>query len=871
MSLSAGDKLGPYEILEQIGAGGMGEVYRARDTRLGRSVAVKVSAELFSERFEREARVIASLNHPNICALYDVGPNYLVMELVEGESPKGPLPLDETVRIASQIADALAEAHEKGIVHRDLKPGNIKIKNDGTVKVLDFGLAKVNAAAVAQSEDSPTISMAATQAGVILGTAAYMAPEQARGKPVDKRADIWAFGVVVYELLVGKRLFVGETVTDTLAAVIEREPDWQKVSPHLQRLLQSCLKKDPKERLHDIADAKLLIGDQRQEVVNAVSPPSKAGLAWTVAGLCLLAALGIAFLHFRERAPAADTIRFQMSVPQESSALSLYLALSPDGRKLVVTANEPDGTNRLWVRSMDTLEARMLPGTENATSPFWSPDSRTIGFSDGGKLKKVDAAGAAPPVTLTEVQGNAGMGTWSADGVIVFGNRQTNGGLRRVPASGGTAVPLSNIDNAHQETSHSFPVFMPDGQHFIYLRAGNDPNTAGIYPGSIDMKPPDPLPQRILPSSLGVVFVATDEPAGGRLLYLRDGTLMAQPFDVKKLALVGEPVPVAEKVGSAGAGGYFTASASGALAYRTGEGQTRRLSWFDRTGKRLNEVGDAAFYDQLALSHDGTRAATHIEAGQRDVWVFDLARNSNTRLTFDPSSDDYPVWSPDGSQIAYCSGGGNSTIQRKAANGTGEPEVLIQNKSTACPQDWSRDGKYLLYATLGGGAGGTDLWVLPLNGTERKPFPFLATPFTEAQGQFSPDGKWIAYVSNESGRTELYVRPFTPRVETGGKWMVSNAGAYQPHWNRSGKELLYLNPTNKVMSVEVDGSGASFKAGIPKPLFDLPIYPAAGFTTMTPYWDLSPDGQRILAINQPVISGPAPVTVVTNWLATIKK
>src|SRR5689334_9198081 len=460
MSLAPGSKLGVYEIVEKIGAGGMGEVYRARDPRVGRDVAIIVSAEKFGERFEREARTIASLNHPNICTLYDVGPDYLVMELIEGESPEGPLPLETVLHYARQIADALEAAHDKGVVHRDLKPGNIKITSSGLVKVLDFGLAKTAALAQAPSENSPTLSMDETKAGVILGTAAYMSPEQAKGRTVDKRADIWAFGVVLYEMLTGKRLFAGETLQETLAGVLKEEPKLDRAPAQARFLLSRCLEKDPKRRLRDIGDAMSLV---------QVAPPQTAGgprarlLPWAAAAVFALAA-GIAFWAPWRVPPAAETTRFQMFAP-ENDGFGIYLVFSPDGRKLAFTAQGKDGRTRIWVRDMNAASPRLLPGTEIASgfgSPFWSPDSRYVAFADGNKLKKVDSAGNAPPVTMAEVSGTVGQGSWSKEGVILFGGRGDSSPIRRVPDTGGDATPVTFVDRKAKETFHGFPFFLPD-------------------------------------------------------------------------------------------------------------------------------------------------------------------------------------------------------------------------------------------------------------------------------------------------------------------------------------------------------------------------------------------------------------------------
>jgi Tol biopolymer transport system component len=619
--------------------GALGEVYRARDPRLGREVALKVSAVQFSDRFEREARVVASLNHPNICTLFDVGPNFLVMELVEGPTlaeriQEGPIPVDEALEIARQIADALDAAHEKGIVHRDLKPANVKLKPDGGVKVLDFGLAKTSGT-TAPHENSPTITIGGTEAGVILGTAAYMAPEQARGKPVDKRSDIWAFGVVLYEMLTGQRLFQGETMTDLLAAVVTAEPDLERVPTKVRKLLRRCLEKDQKKRLRDIGDAMSLV--EENTALNEPRPRRNGWIPWTAAGAPVLALAGLAFVHFREKSPALpEPVRFQIESPKLAVGNSFYMPLSPDGRKLAYTAVGADGTNRLWIRDMDTLESRMLAGTEGAVSPFWSPDSRYLAFGVGNTLKKVDASAASPPQALCQAPGAVGSGSWNADGVIVFGGRGA-GSLQRCSASGGTTAAVTAL--SHGESFHTFPVFLPDGHHFVYLRAGS---AQGIYVGSLDVKPAEQSTKPIMESQLGVAFASSANPSGGRLLFLRDNTLMAQPFNIRRLELEGEPVPIAERVAQAGSAGWFSVSSTGALAYRTGgAANVLQLTWYDRKGNVISRVGEPrAGYTSLDLSPDGTRLA-HVQ--QQDVWIMDLTRGIDTRLTFHPALTRYGI------------------------------------------------------------------------------------------------------------------------------------------------------------------------------------------------------------------------------------
>jgi serine/threonine protein kinase len=580
MPLSIGNLLGPYEILEPIGAGGMGEVYKARDTRLDRIVAIKISNERFTERFELEARAVAALNHPNICTLHDVGPNYLVMEYIEGESPKGPMPLEEALRIARQIADALEAAHERGITHRDLKPANIKIKPDGTVKVLDFGLAKVAATTSGSGERSPTFTIGMTEAGMILGTASYMAPEQARGKATDKRADIFAFGVVLHEMITGKRLFGGEDAGEMLAKVIRDEPDLSDAPSSVQRLLSECLQKDPRKRLRDIGDVWRLLEGAPAEVASgaaALPPPRETQWLWPAVAAVLLVGIGVlSFVHFREKPPVVAPMRFEI-LPTPKTTLNTF-ALSPDGRKMIINARGADGRSSLWIRPMDSLQARELPGTEGVSPDSgWSADSQFVAFFSGGSLKKIDIAGG-PPQTLAPVVSPAAGISWSRQDVILFGSK---GVINRVAASGGDSTPITVLNSQRGELAHALPFFLPDGKHFLYYRRGL-PDITGIYIGSLDAKPAEQSRERILENTFGLIYFAE-----GNLFFVREGTLMAQPFDQGRLKLRGDPVPVAEHVGTAINSAMFSVSPTGVLAYRSGVAGSAgsQATWFDRQGR----------------------------------------------------------------------------------------------------------------------------------------------------------------------------------------------------------------------------------------------------------------------------------------------
>ncbi len=870
MSLSAGDHLGPYEILSPIGAGGMGEVYRARDPRLNRDVAIKVSAAQFSERFEREAKAIAALNHPNICQIYDVGPNYLVMEYIEGESPKGPMPLDAALRIAHQIADALEAAHERGITHRDLKPANIKLKPDGTVKVLDFGLAKVTAAAGSSAEHSPTLTMGMTEAGMILGTASYMAPEQARGKDTDKRADIFAFGVVLHELITGKRLFGGDDVGEILAKVIRDQPDLSDVPSSVQRLLADCLQKDPRKRLRDIGDVWRLLEEVPPAGVPSAQPvavaSSKMNWLWpAVAALLLIATAALGFIHFREKPAALEQMRFEIFPPPKTT-LNTF-TMSPDGRKAVINARGQDGRNTLWVRMMDSLQVRELPGTQGVNQDVaWSPDSQYVAFLAQGNVKKIDIAGGTPQTLATYAPPAPGI-SWSPQDVILYG---TNGTLSRVPAGGGDVSVVTALDPQMSELGQGRPFFLPDGKHFLYYRLAGSEDRTGIYFGSLDAKPAEQDKKRLLASPSGVIYAPPAGASDGYLLFQRGEALLAQPFDAGRLELTGSATQIADRVSADTFAGLFSVSANGLLAYAVTGGNSRQLTWYDRQGKVVGHAGEPAARDELSLSPDGTRVAEGRvnERGTWVVWLLDLARGANTRLTFDGAGAGNGTWSPDGAQIAYAPGGGQSAdLFRKPANGAGQAELLLHSAETKTPMDWSHDGRSLLFSQRGNGTG-LDLWVLPMEG-DHKPVPYLVTPFSEGQAQFSPDGRWVVYTSDETGTKEVYVRPFP--MSSGGKWPVSNGGGSQPRWRRDGKELFYFAPDTTLMAVPVTGA-STFQLGVPQALFRTTILGGTGGGPSVAWrYDVSLDGQRFLINTALEEATSSPVNIVVNWRTALRK
>jgi eukaryotic-like serine/threonine-protein kinase len=890
MALTAGTRLGPYEIQSPLGAGGMGEVYRARDSKLNRDVALKILPARFTDdaermaRFRREAQVLASLNHPHIGSIYGLEESnnlrVLVLELVKGptladriiESGSG-IPLEEALVIASQIAEALAYAHEKGVTHRDLKPDNIKITPEGNVKVLDFGLAKVLQGDTHSGSDpshSPTITNPTLEV-MILGTPAYMSPEQAKGKPVDKRADIWAFGVVLYELLTGGHLFQRETTSDTLAAVLKEEPDWSRIPVNVRPLLQHCLKKDPKRRLRDIGDMHLLL-----ETASVPLQRQQSWLAWAMVAVLIVALAAVSLIHFRERPLVSTLVQFQIS-PSGSLVEGIAFAVSPDGHHLAFAATGSDGIPRLWIRNLDSLEPRAISDSYpsgafkalGAPSFFWSPDSRFIAFQSGSKLTKIDISGG-PAQTLCDVQRTVVGGSWNRDGVIVFGDSGTKG-LMQVAAAGGVASPLTTFDLSRKEVIHVLPSFLPDGQHLLYLRASSIPENSGVYVGSLNTKPEEQDSRRLLATTSGPVYVPSSDSDSGQVLFLRQGTLMAQPFDARRLEPSGEAVPIAEQVGSYIDVGLFSASNNGVLVYKSGSGLDYQLRWLDQQGKVLGTVAEPGRYNSIALSPDGRRVAVSRTNPDNtpnwDVWLLDLGRNTSTRLTYDQVRATFPVWSADGSSVIFDSvHEGESNLYLKSANGAGDERLLL--KSTDGYQyatSWSRDGRFLLY-TEENPQTQSDLWVLPLQG-DHKPIPFLRTKFSESSGRFSPDGRWIAYTSDESGSDEIYIREFSSGSAQGSgdvedKWLISKRGGTDPRWRGDGKELFYLAPDGKLMVVDISAKPV-LKAGAPRPLFQLPPG-VIGF-------EVTADGQRFL-IGAPVaLNAPAPFTVVLNWQTMLKK
>ncbi len=871
-----------YRITAKLGEGGMGAVYRATDTRLNREVAIKVLPDSFAAdadrlaRFTREAHVLASLNHPNIAAIYGVEEHALVLELVDGPTladqiASGPVPLDEALPIARQIAEALEYAHEKGVIHRDLKPANIKVTPDGRVKVLDFGLAKALSPEVSASNPavSPTLTMQATMAGVIMGTAAYMSPEQARGGVADRRSDVWSFGVVLYEMLTGRQSFPGETVSDTLASVLKSEPDWSALPPStpsgIRRLLRRCLERDRKRRLPDIGAARLEIDDAlagpAEAVPGAPALPKSRALLWGAAGVATaaLAAIG-AVLYFRPVAPEAATVRFEVPLPEKVQlGMGTRLVISPDGQRLAFSGVGDDGQFRIWVRPLNSFESRPIGGTEGVNGFFWSPDSRWIAFWTAGKLRKVEVGGSAasgPPQTICNSVTPVPLGAWNRDGTILFGGPASRG-LHRVSQAGGDPVLVTTLDASREETGHMSPQFLPDGRHFLYLALAANPENQGIFVAALDGSDK----KLLLRASAQALYVP------GHLLFLREGTLMAQAFDTGALALTGEAFPVAERVWSYLTYGVFSASQNGVLVYRPGalSNNDRRLTWFDRGGNRLGEVGPPAPYWDLALSPDAkTVAVVQLDptSGSRNVWLIDLLRNVPARFTFGPHRDQLPVWSADGRRIVFGSNHPGPGDIYQAEVGGRQEEPLVASDRPKAPLDVSEDGKFLLYVVVDP-ATKMDLWVLPLDG-ERKPRPFLNSAFDDMEGQFSPGPsggpRWVAYSSDESGRFQIYIRP----LDGGRPFQVSTAGGTQPKWRKDGRELFFAH-AGTLMAVDVQFS-PKLELGAPRPLFAAGLYQAASGNIHR--YDVSPDGKRFLINSVPAAdTGPIPIHVVLNWNA----
>lgn len=863
MTLTSGTRLGPYEVLSALGAGGMGAVWKARDTRLNRLVAIKASHTSFSERFEREARAIAAINHPHVCSLYDIGPDYLVMEYVEGEWLRGPVPLDQALALADQILDALDAAHQKGIVHRDLKPGNILLSKSG-VKVLDFGLAKMQDAPALSFSDVATQLAPLTEEGSILGTLPYMSPEQVEGRDADSRSDIFAFGVVLYELIAGTRPFTGKTQANLIASILKEEPrPLSEVQPRTPRglaeVVRICLEKDPEKRWQSVRDVRHAL-----KWVAAAPPPSmpaRSVRVWQGLAVAMTAiALAIGAWLFQPTAPGSPS-RFEASFPDNVTGLG-DMSVSPDGRKLVLSS-----LGGMWFRNFDSQEWRRLPDTERGSTPFWSPDSRYVGFTVDKTLRRVDTTGG-PPETLATLPNTAdGSGAWNSRGDIVLGSwgGGSGGPLWRISA-GGAATAMTQVDVSKGELFHTWPTFLPDGTHFLYFRSG-PPDSEGMYVGSLDADAGNQSRERILATGVPAVF------ANGHIFFLRAGTLMAQPFDHRGLELRGEAVPVAQDVAITWYfTGMFSVSNAGVFVYRTASASgTFQLAWVDRQGKTVGTIGPPGTDRRVVLSPDGKRAvakdAPYSMPG--DLWMVDLASGRGTRFTFSKNVYSPAVWSPDGTRIAYSAGRLGDTIYEKAASGQSDEQLLLKEPGLRhFPTSWSLDG-FLLYHTENAPNTGYDLWALSIS--DRKPHLMLGETFNEWAGVFSPDMRWVAYVSLESGSEgEIYVRPFRVSGQTGqpslgeGKWQVSKGN--WPVWRVNSEIVFNTAPGGTAtFAAPVNTNGTAFDPGVPQLL----PFPASTGVTTTP--QSTPDGQRFLVdVTQNQRAPRRSISVVLNWGALLK-
>jgi Tol biopolymer transport system component len=846
----------------------MGEVYKARDTRLDRTVAIKVSTREFGERFQREAQAIASLNHPNICTLHDIGPDYLVMEYIEGVEIKGPLPIGEVLRLAMPVGDALNYAHRHGVIHRDLKPANLLVTKSG-VKVLDFGLAKLNRADVALSDAPadlvPTLTQhAVTQKGMIVGTPRYMAPELLEGREPDARSDIWAFGLVLYEMITGVAAFEGKTRANLIAAILAGEPRpvtvfQPLIPPALERLIGTCLAKDPDDRLQNMHDLVLGLkwivdsGSQAGIPKSVVAHRKRRErLSWLVATTVSAAALALGVVRLRETPAAVFPVRFEQPIPINNMLTWFDVpAVSPDGRSFAYTGVSAGAKPMLWLRHLDALQPTTLPGTENARLPFWSPNGRFIGYFAEGKLTKVDANGGSPQV-LCDIP-NAGGGSWSRDGLILIG--ETDGPIHEVLAAGGGPKALLKLDSARKETGQAWPHFLPDGRHFLYTSLNTlDPGKGGIYLASTDSRKSSLL----LPGQSNANFVLP-----GLLVFGRGRLLMAQPFDPGKLRLAGAPFPAGESVGRSlvMSNSIFSSSPNGTLVYRSEIGTFGNLqpAWYDRNGKRLGSIGEPRAYWQGALSPDEKRFAVDVldpKTGTRDIWLLDLGTGILSRLTSDPASKNTVEWSPDGREILFASNkSGSMSLYRKVVGG-GDELLVHASSEDLFPAEWLNDGSFLYLNT-----GGKSFYRLASN-AGAQPETLLKTEYSKDEPRVSPDGQWVAYHTNESGRWEVYIASFPGFTN---RRQLSNNGGVPGYWRKDGKELFYLALDGNMISVPIK-PGFPPEAGMPRVLFPTRV-------AVSPGWDqfaVTGDGQRFLML-ETIETEAKPFTIVLNWPAGIKR
>ncbi len=902
MSLEQGTQLGRYEIRSLIGVGGMGEVYVARDPKIARDVAIKVLPKNVAAdkdrlaRFEQEAQAAGSLNHPNILAIYDVdtedGVTFVVSELLTGETLRElmggqPLPMKKALGYSLHAAHGLAAAHEKGIIHRDIKPENLMVTSDGRLKILDFGLAKLTEQTPLEAATDIPTRRINTDAGTVMGTVGYMSPEQLRGNSVDARSDIFSLGAVVYEMLSGRKAFYKDSTADTISAILREDPPDlsetnKSVNSGLERVVKRCLEKNREERFHSASDLAFAIealsgvtGSGQTSAVAAAQDERAASrawplwLGWMAAGMLLLVLAGGAFTYFRRPAPASASIQFSFSAPKDT-AIAESIAISPDGKRIVFGAISATGGSALWVRSLDGLDMQKLPGTDGGRFPFWSPDSRYIGFFAAGKLKKIDASGG-PPQNIADTTAEPRGGDWGPDGTIVY-TPQTIAPLFRVPASGGTPVQITELDQGRSETSHRWPRFLPDGKHFLYYSRSNNKEEEGVAVGSIDGKER----KFLFHSRVGASYAP---PASGsergHLLFPREGALMAQDFDANSLELIGDPVAITQNVQSfptevgPTALSVVSVSSNGILVFRSGSTAITQLRWTDRAGKESDPLVVPGIYHEPVLSPDAARVTLSIEDAQRgqDVWTLDLSRNVMTRLTFDPALEGSPLWSPDGGTIYFSSNrnGGRFAIYKKASTGVGDEVAVYATDVDVFPDDVSADGTKML-VDLGGGTGVRPMVMLIDLTMREQPVRMVTSTGAVQHAHFSPDGKWMSYSSDESGRPEVYVQQFPP---TGGKWQISSAGGDQSLWNPNGKEIIYTGLDRRLMSVTYTAA-SSFQPGQPEVLFASRL-PNSGITDERNNFLISRDGQKFL-VNGLVDSAEyIPVTVFVNWESSLRK
>ena len=951
MPLPQGTKLGPYEILSPLGAGGMGEVYRARDTKLGREVALKVLPAAFASdpermaRFRREAQVLASLNHPNIAAVYGLEdgtlptdqpvevhldpnsssrapvvvsgePPALVMELVEGPTLSERLrqrriELEDSLPIARQIAEGLEAAHDRGIIHRALKPANIKIRPDAVVKILDFGLAKAIQGDPSSTDlqNSPTITYMSTMAGVILGTAAYMSPEQAKGKPLDRRTDVWSFGCVLFEMLSGKQAFVGETSSDILADVIRGEPRWQELPestpPRLNELLRRCLQKDPKQRLQAIGEARIAVEQTLAELLVAANPsgtaPAPSGVVApaysssvtnpasqvfappftaatarvaaapptrnilpTILALFFAAlAAWFAYNYFAHLPKPAPAIVTQLLPPDgDTFALTGNYAgppqLSPDGRNLAFVGTDKAGVHRLWIRPLHESKSQLIANTDGVTEPFWSPDSRSVGYFAAGKMYRVEVTGGSPRAVTDAINGRGG--SWSPNGTILYAPN-TALGLRTVADSGGTGQPLGQAEPDSHSPNRRWPQILPDGQHFICFSRADLAAESGVFAGSLDGS----ALKLVLHNDSSAIYAAP-----GYLIFVQGGVLMAQKFDTRTLSVSGQPLPLAQhaEVNAIIYRSIVTAADNGLLVYGTGSGAqgSYTIHWTDRTGKVLGAVGEPAEYSDPRLSHDGTKLAISIDTGEggNNIWVIDLIHGTRNRVTFGNGINSGATWSPDDKTLIFSSGAhGLYQMYQQLADGSGQARPLSTGNNMEVHAFWSADGKYVAYTVPNTGSSFSEIWLLPL-AAGGKAAPFVQGNYDVLSAAISPNSKWLAYTSNETGHNEVYVVPLSGGP---GKWQVSSAGGFEPRWSAKGDEISYISPEGDLMLAGVKPANNSLILSNVSKLFH--VGQTSAFSIFR--YDFAPDGKRFLVMNNETPAQSEPLTVVSNWPALLPK